>query len=163
MADGMTLSVDVVELPPDPYAELTAALAAADRALYQAKRRGGNCVAIGTLTERSIDGYAALLLQETAAAVARSLRRYRLRGGSGVLRRLSSRSAKSPCRLVPTGARVGAPAPGGQHDLRVPVHHDPAETRTRETYFGVKSVGWRHTWTTLPKTVKHVVGDVPES
>ena len=40
----LTLSVGIAELPGDASVDLDAALAAADRALYDAKRRGGNCV-----------------------------------------------------------------------------------------------------------------------
>ncbi len=43
-ADGMTLSVGIAELPL--AMELDAAVAAADRALYRSKDRGGDCVSV---------------------------------------------------------------------------------------------------------------------
>ena len=44
-----TLSIGIVELPADVAVDVTTALAAADRAMYEAKRQGGNRVAFGTL------------------------------------------------------------------------------------------------------------------
>jgi diguanylate cyclase (GGDEF)-like protein len=48
-ADRLTLSIGIVELPPDTAIDLNAAFAAADRAMYDSKDHGGNCVSIGTL------------------------------------------------------------------------------------------------------------------
>lgn len=44
-----TLSIGIVELPPHAPVALSAALAAADRAMYQSKAQGGNRVRFGTL------------------------------------------------------------------------------------------------------------------
>ena len=51
--DGMTLSVGIAELPPTPALELAAAVAAADRALYRSKDRGGDCVSLHTALVRT--------------------------------------------------------------------------------------------------------------
>lgn len=48
---GMTLSIGIVDLPWDASVDLDTALAAADRAMYQSKSEGENCVSLGTLVE----------------------------------------------------------------------------------------------------------------
>jgi diguanylate cyclase (GGDEF)-like protein len=50
-SDGLTLSIGVVELPADAPADLNAALAAADRAMYRSKSTGGDRVSVGGLGE----------------------------------------------------------------------------------------------------------------
>ncbi len=52
IADGMTVSIGVVELPPGSSVDLNTALGAADRAMYRSKDRGGNRVSPGTLAEQ---------------------------------------------------------------------------------------------------------------
>lgn len=52
-ADGMTLSVGIAELPSAPPLELGVAVAAADRALYRSKDRGGDCVSVGATLVRA--------------------------------------------------------------------------------------------------------------
>jgi len=49
LAPAMTVSIGIIELPPYADMDLTTALAAADRAMYHSKSRGGNCVSVGTL------------------------------------------------------------------------------------------------------------------
>lgn len=49
--DGLTLSIGIVELPPDAHVDLGLALGAADRAMYRSKTVGGNRVSLGTLYE----------------------------------------------------------------------------------------------------------------
>ncbi len=48
-AKGNTLSIGITELPPTGSVGLDTALAAADGALYESKRRGGDCVTVGRL------------------------------------------------------------------------------------------------------------------
>ena len=53
-ADGplsITVSLGVVEVPSDVGADMTAAYAAIDRALYRAKSAGRNCVEVGVLQD----------------------------------------------------------------------------------------------------------------
>jgi diguanylate cyclase (GGDEF)-like protein len=52
-ADCTTLSIGIVELAPDASIALSAALAAADLAMYRAKASGGDRVSVGTLPEQS--------------------------------------------------------------------------------------------------------------
>jgi diguanylate cyclase (GGDEF)-like protein len=48
---GTTISVGIVELPHEGSVDLAAALAAADRAMYESKARGANRVSVGSLDE----------------------------------------------------------------------------------------------------------------
>ncbi|MEA2221151.1 MAG: hypothetical protein QOJ35_3777 [Solirubrobacteraceae bacterium] len=47
--DGMTISIGIVELPARDAIDESAALAAADRAMYRAKDQGGDCVSLADL------------------------------------------------------------------------------------------------------------------
>jgi diguanylate cyclase (GGDEF)-like protein len=48
-SDNVTLSIGIVELPADTSIDLNTAFAAADRAMYESKNRGANCVSLGSL------------------------------------------------------------------------------------------------------------------
>ena len=51
-----TLSIGIVELPADVFVDLTTALEAADRAMYEAKHQGGDRVALRTLSPEPAAG-----------------------------------------------------------------------------------------------------------
>jgi diguanylate cyclase (GGDEF)-like protein len=51
-----TVSIGLVELPPDRSVDLGTALATADRAMYQSKHRGGDCVSVAKLPEEPVGG-----------------------------------------------------------------------------------------------------------
>lgn len=104
--DGMTVSVGIVELIPDVSVDMSMALAAADRAMYDAKSQGGNRVSVGTLLDPGLPSTTPTLILPPTE------------NGPGVKTESSTSTARSGASVgLAHGAGIHLPqTPRGRHD-----------------------------------------------